>query len=70
MSKQLKKHCYAERLKYMYMLEEGYSIEYIHRHYGINDALLGIYGHVINLRVLRDYIGNNMLNQIPILEFK
>ena len=41
MSKKRKKHGYAERLKYMHMLEEGYSIEYIHRHYGINDALLG-----------------------------
>ena len=41
MSKKRKKHGYAERLMYMHMLEEGYSIEYIHRHYGINDALLG-----------------------------
>ena len=41
MSKKLKKHGYAERLKYMHMLENGYSREYIHRHYGINSALLG-----------------------------
>ena len=41
MSKKLKKHGYAERLKYMHMLENGYSREYIHRHYGINSTLLG-----------------------------
>ena len=41
MSKKLKKHGYAERLKYMHMLENGYSREYIHRHYGISSALLG-----------------------------
>ncbi len=41
MSKKLKKHGYAERLKYMHMLENGYSREYIHRHYGISRALLG-----------------------------
>ena len=41
MSKNSKKHGYAERLKYMHMLENGFSIDHIHRHYGINDALLG-----------------------------
>ena len=41
MSKKYKKHSYAERLKYMHMLENGFSINHIHRHYGINDALLG-----------------------------
>ena len=41
MSKKRKKHGYAERLKYMHMLENGFSIEYIHRNYGINDRLLG-----------------------------
>ena len=41
MYKKRKKHGYAERLKYMHMLEKGYSIEYIHRKYGINDLLLG-----------------------------
>jgi len=40
MSKKRKKHGYAERLKYMHMLENGLSIEYIHRNYGINDRLL------------------------------
>ena len=40
MSKKYKKHGYAERLKYMHMLENGLSIEYIHRNYGINDRLL------------------------------
>ena len=40
MSKKRKKHGYAQRLKYMHMLEEGYSINYIHEHYGINDQLL------------------------------
>ena len=29
MSKKLKKHGYAERLKYMHMLENGYSREYV-----------------------------------------
>ena len=41
MSKKLKKHSYAERLKYMHMLENGYSREHIHRHYGISSELLG-----------------------------
>ena len=41
MSKKYKKHGYAERLKYMHMLENGCSINYIHTHYGIDDAQLG-----------------------------
>ena len=41
MSKKRKKHGYAERLKYMHMLENGYSREHIHRHYGISSELLG-----------------------------
>ena len=40
MSKKYKKHGYAERLKYMHMLEEGYSINYINVHYGIDHHLL------------------------------
>ena len=40
MSKKRNKHTYESRLKYMKMLEEGYSINYIHVHYGINDRLL------------------------------
>ena len=36
----LKKHGYAERLKYMHMLEEGYSRNYIHCKFGINNQLL------------------------------
>ena len=41
MSKKQRKHKYAERLKYMHMLEKGYSIKYISKHYGINEKLLG-----------------------------
>ena len=41
MSKKYKKHGYAERLKYMHMLENGCSINYIHEYYGVDDALLG-----------------------------
>ena len=41
MSKKYKKHGYAERLKYMHMMENGCSKNYIHTHYGIDDALLG-----------------------------
>ena len=40
MSKKLKKHGYAERLKYMHMLENGLSINHIHVHYGIGEQLL------------------------------
>ena len=40
MSKKRKKHGYAERLKYMHMLENGLSINYIHVHYGICEQLL------------------------------
>lgn len=41
MCKKRKKHAYADRLKYMHMLEDGYSINYIHCHYGISSSLLG-----------------------------
>ena len=40
MYKKRKKHGYAERLKYMHMLEEGYSVNYIREHYGIDKQLL------------------------------
>ena len=40
MSKKRNKHTYEDRLKYMKMLEEGYSIKYIPGHYGINSTLL------------------------------
>ena len=40
MSKKRKKHGYAERLKYMHMLENGLSINHIHVHYGIGEQLL------------------------------
>ena len=35
-----KKHSYADRLKYMKMLEAGYSIDYVHTHFGIGTCLL------------------------------
>lgn len=35
-----KKHGYAERLKYMHMLEAGYSRNYIHCKFGISGQLL------------------------------
>ena len=41
MFKKRKQHGYAERLKYMHMLEKGCSINYIHVHYGIGEQLLG-----------------------------
>ena len=40
MPKKRKKHGYVERLKYMHMLENGLSINYIHVRYGINEQLL------------------------------
>ena len=40
MSKKYKKHSYEDRLKYMRMIEDGYSVNYIHRHYGINSGFL------------------------------
>ena len=40
MSKKRNKHGYAERLKYMHMLEAGYSVKYISKHYGINHCLV------------------------------
>ena len=40
MSKKYKKHGYAERLKYMHMLENGFSVKYIKTHFGINHQLL------------------------------
>ena len=41
MSKKRKRHGYAERLKYMHMLENGFSIRYIGDHFGIDRLLLG-----------------------------
>ena len=41
MSKKRKKHGYAERLKYMHMLESGFSLKYIEKHFGIDNRLLG-----------------------------
>ena len=35
-----KKHSFEDRLKYMKMLEGGYSIHYIHTHFGISHSLL------------------------------
>ena len=35
-----KKHRYEDRLKYMQMLEEGYSTNYIHDRYGIDHSLI------------------------------
>ena len=36
----LKKHTFEDRHKYMKMLEAGYSANYIHVHYGIDEGLL------------------------------
>ena len=41
MSKKYRKHGYAERLKYMHMLESGFSQTYIEKHFGIGKRLLG-----------------------------
>ena len=41
MSKKYKKHGYAERLKCMHMIENGFSIKYIEKHFGIDHRLLG-----------------------------
>lgn len=35
-----KRHDYKKRKKYMKMLEKGYSIDFINKHYGISHALL------------------------------
>ena len=40
MSRKRNKHTCEDRLKYMEMLEQGYSINYIHEHYGIDYTLL------------------------------
>ena len=34
------KHTIEDRLRYMNLIEEGYSINHIHKHYGINKGLL------------------------------
>nr|CDL66593.1 unnamed protein product [uncultured bacterium] len=38
----LKKHSYADRLRYMQMLEQGYTCNYIHCKYGISSSLLKV----------------------------
>ena len=40
-----KKHAYEDRLKYMQMLEDGYSFTHIHEHYGISQELLTTLWH-------------------------
>ena len=40
MFKKQKKHSFEDRLKYMKMIEAGYSINYIHTHFGISHGLL------------------------------
>ena len=40
--KKRKKHDYAERLKYMHLLEAGKSFTFIHEEYGINKDLLKV----------------------------
>ena len=40
--KKRKKHDYADRLKYMRLLEEGESFGSIHKEYGINEDLLKV----------------------------
>ena len=42
MSKKRNKHGYAERLKYMHMLKQGFTCHYIHKHYGIDKQFLGV----------------------------
>ena len=37
-----KKHTYEDRLKYMKMLEEGYSVTHISTYYGISHHLLDV----------------------------
>ena len=37
-----KRHTLEDRLHYMKMLEEGHSIDHIHKHYGINKTLLKV----------------------------
>ena len=41
MSKKYRKHGYAERLKYMHMLENGFSMSYIEQKFGFDHKLLG-----------------------------
>jgi len=41
MFKKNKKHGYVERLKYMHMLENGLSMTYIEKQFGINRQILG-----------------------------
>ena len=41
MSKKYRKHGYAERLKYMHMLENGFSMAYIEQKFGFDHKLLG-----------------------------
>ena len=40
MSKKRKKHTLEDRLKYMKMLEEGYSTNYIHQKFGIDHIMI------------------------------
>ena len=42
MSTKYKKHSIEDRIKYIKMLEEGYSIDYICNHYGFDHHLLSI----------------------------
>lgn len=51
------KHGFKEKLKYMKMLEEGYTVDYIKNHYGINDTQLQVMWHkyrIEGISALRD----------------
>ena len=42
----MKKHTYEDRLTYMFMLEDGYSIKFIGKNFGINCKFLACLWHV------------------------
>ena len=42
MSKRYKKHSIEDRIKYIKMLEDGYSIDYVCKHYGFDHHLLSV----------------------------
>ena len=45
LKKKYKKHSLSDYLRYMHMIEDGYSFRFIHEHYGSDEAMLKVLWH-------------------------
>ena len=54
----------------MHMLEDGYSINYVHTNYGINEAQLSKLWFLYQKKEQRPFIGKNTLAVMQLLDTK